>query len=146
MLFPAQTFVIDAAVAHPVLPFVQALEKKKFILTSAPGKDPISVHYGTFWKQLFANGELFLPFIFSKRMRRWAFTTDTLISVAPDPYGNHTVTVTAWSAPRAGNNFLFEIIGTVAEKYAQAGQLLHCSEYFEGDAAAMKKSRKNRAR
>lgn len=137
--------MINGAVTHPVLPFVQALEKEKFKVTSAPGENPLTLRYGSFWKEAVADSEFFVPLLISKRMRRWIFEVEAWIAVAPDQYGHHAVTVTSWSNPRDGNNFLFEVIDTVVEKYALAGNLLHCTDYFEGVATAVKR-RKRKAK
>lgn len=141
-LLPARTFVIAGSVAHPALPFVQALEKEKFRVVSGPGLNPIGLRYGTFWKDVVADSEFFFYFLLPKRIQRWELTIDVLIDVKLDPYGNHAVTVTGYSSPRRGYDFLFETVDQAARLYAASGQLLHRSDFFTGDAGAMKAARK----
>lgn len=58
--FPARTYIVDSSVAHPVLPFVQALTQKKLQVVSAPGQSPIKLRYGTMWKSVLLDNE-FIP-------------------------------------------------------------------------------------
>lgn len=141
LLFPARTYIVDAAVVHPVLPFVQALIKEKFRVVSEPGQSPVKLRYGALWKDLLAGSEYFPGFLLPKKLQRWELTVDVRVTAGIDPYGNHAVTATGWSVPRRGNNFLFETLGAAADSYAQSGHLLHVSDYFEGDASAFKKSK-----
>lgn len=129
---PARTFVIDGSVAHPVLPFVQALEKEKFRVTSAPGQSPIKMNYGNFWKDLVADSEFFLSFLLPKKIQRWELSVEALIAIEIDELGNHAVTITGHAIPRRGNDFLFETVAKGADAHARAGQLLHCTEFFQG--------------
>ena len=136
---PARTFVIDGQVAHPVLPFVQVLEKEKFKVTSDPGANPIRLRYGNFWKDLVADTEFFPSFLLPEKLQRWELTVEALLSVERDEHGNHAVTVTGNGMPRRGNDFLFDTIAKAADSYAQSGQLLHWTEFFQGDPASVKR-------
>lgn len=136
---PARTFVIDGSVAHPVLPFVQMLEKEKFKVTSVPGASPIRLRYGNFWKDVVADSEFFPGFLLPEKLQRWELIIEALVSVECDEHGNHAVTVTGNGMPRRGNDFLFNTIAKAAEAYAQSGQLLHWTEFFQGDPVSVKR-------
>lgn len=138
---PARTFVIDGSVAHPVLPFVQALEKEKFRLISEPGQNPILFRYGRLGKFLLSN-ELVPTLIMGKKFQRWDFTINVLVEAEIDQHGNHAITVVSNGTPRSSNDFVFETAGQAVNALAQSGHLLHVSEYFQGDPKTMKKQSK----
>lgn len=139
---PARAFVIDGSVAHPVLPFIQALEKAKFQATSKPGQSPIVLRYGSFWKSFAADS---LPtMILPAKFQRWELDIETVIAVEVDKQGNHVVTVAGNSSPVRGNEYLFDIIAKGADAHARAGQLLQSTDFFQGDPKAMKKQGVNR--
>lgn len=134
---PARAFVIDGSVAHPVLPFIQALEKAKFQVTSKLGQSPIVLRYGSFWKSFAADS---LPtMIMPAKFQRWELDINAVIDVELDKQGNHVVTVAGTAVPFRGNDYLFEIIAKGADAHARAGQLLRSTEFFQGDPKAMKK-------
>lgn len=141
---PARTFVIDGEVAHPVLPFVQVLEKEKFKVTSAPGYNPVRLRYGNFWKDMVADTEFFPSFLLPEKLQRWELTIEALVSVERDEHGNHAVTTTGNGFPRRGNDFLFDTIAKAADAYAQSGHLLHWTDSFQGDPASVKRQGKIR--
>lgn len=141
LLFPARTYIVDSSVAHPVLPFVDALIKEKFRVVSGPGQSPIKLRYGTLWKDMLTDSEYFPGFLLPKKLQRWELTVDVRMTAEIDEYGNHAVTATGRSMPLRGNTFLFETLGAVADSYAQSGHLLHVSDYFQGDASGFKKSK-----
>lgn len=142
---PARTFVIDGSVAHPVLPFIQVLEKEKFRVTSEPGQNPIRLRYGSFWKDLVADTEFFPTFLLPAKLQRWELTIDVLVAVELDEHGNHAVTITGNGLPRRGNDFLFDVVAKGADAFAHSGNLLHWTEYFQGDPKAMKKKKNGTA-
>ncbi len=135
---PARTFVVDGSVAHPVLPFVQVLEKEKFKVTSAPGASPVRLRYGNFWKDLVADTEFFPSFLLPEKLQRWELTIDVLISSEIDQHGNHAVTITSNGFPRRGNDLVFKVVAKAADAFAASGQLLHRTDYFQGDPKAIK--------
>ncbi|ALO67912.1 hypothetical protein AS189_17275 [Arthrobacter alpinus] len=139
---PARTFVIDGSVAHPVLPFIQVLEKEKFRVTSEPGQNPIRLRYGSFWKDLVADTEFFPTFLLPAKLQRWELTIDVLVAVELDEHGNHAVTITGNGLPRRGNDFLFDVVAKGADAFARSGQLLHGTEFFQGDPKTLKKKGK----
>lgn len=124
--------------AHPVLPFIQVLEKEKFRVSSEPGQNPIRLRYGSFWKDLVADTEFFPTFLLPAKLQRWELTIDVLVAVELDEHGNHAVTITGNGLPRRGNDFLFDVVAKGADAFAQSGNLLHWTEYFQGDPKAMK--------
>lgn len=142
LFYPARTFTIDGAADHPVLPFVQQLQQEKFKVTSEPGQSPIALHYGNFWRSLVWEGGPLTAMVLPQRLQRWELDIDVLVEVKADGHGNHAVTVTGHSWPRRGNNFLFETVAGAAEALSRSGSLLRWSDFFEGDAAAMKNARK----
>lgn len=141
---PARTFVIDGSVSHPVLPFVQALEKEKFKVISQPGASPVRLRYGNFWKDLVADTEFFPSFLLPEKLQRWELTVVAVLDVERDGHGNHAVTVTGNGIPRRGNDFLFDTVAKAADAFAQSGQLLHWTDFFQGDPAAVKRGGKTR--
>ncbi|AIY03440.1 hypothetical protein ART_3841 [Arthrobacter sp. PAMC 25486] len=138
---PARTFVIDGSVAHPVLPFVQALEKEKFRVISEPGQQPIRFRYGSFLKGLLSH-EFVPTLILPEKFQRWDLAINVLVAVELDEHGNHAVTITGNGFPRRGNDFLFDVVAKGAAAFARTGHLLHTSEYFQGDPKMMKRNGK----
>ena len=134
---PARTFVIDGTVAHPVLPFVQALEKEKFQVTSGPGSSPITLRYGSLWKEFLSPGSI-PSFMLPEKLQRWEMRINVSIDVELDEHGNHALTITGNGFPTRGNDFLFDVVARAAEGFAQSGHLLHRTDFFQGDPNAVK--------
>lgn len=134
---PARTFVIDGSVAHPVLPFVQVLEKEKFQVTSEPGANPIRLHFGSLWRDFLSFGSI-PAFMLPEKLQRWELHIDVLIEAELDEHGNHAVTITGTGFPSRGNDFLFREVAKAADAFAKNGHLLHWTDYFQGDPKAVK--------
>ena len=133
---PARTFVVDGSVGDPVQPIVAALEKSKFRLVTAPGQLPVRMQYGSFLKDAMSFEDY--TWVLPEKFQRWSWDVNVYVDSGRDAHGNHAVTVTSHGYPSRSNDHAFGVVDQAIAFYAQSSQLLHVSDYFQGDPKALK--------